>query len=214
MKVIGYVRVSTEEQATHGVSLAAQEAKLVAFCDLYGHELVSVVVDAGVSAKTLNRPGLTSVLAALKNGEAEGVLVLKLDRLTRSVRDLGHLLEEYFQHFALLSVQEHCNTRDAAGRLVLNMLMSVAQWEREVNSERTKTALAHKKAQGAQLGAPRLGDQEGERAALERIRELAAQGTSLRGICAQLEAEGFKTKRGGTRWEATTVRRYLQREAA
>lgn len=101
MKVIGYVRVSTEEQATQGVSLAAQEAKLRQYRELFGHDLVEVVNDGGQSAKTLNRPGLQSALAALKNGQADGLLVLKLDRLTRSVRDLGELLESYFTKSAL-----------------------------------------------------------------------------------------------------------------
>ncbi len=206
MKVIAYTRVSTEEQATQGVSLAAQEAKLRAYCDLYGHELVEVIIDAGQSAKTLNRPGLQQALAALKTGRADGLLVLKLDRLTRSVRDLGELLEGYFQTSALLSLQEQCDTSTAAGRLVLNLLTSVAQWEREATGERTKTALAHKKAQGVKLGAPSLEDT----ATLERIRDLKAQGLTLRAIAEALTSEGFKTLKGG-RWEAMTVKRLLDR---
>ena len=70
--VVGYVRVSTEEQAREGLSLSAQEAKLRAYCDLYELELVAVVSDAGVSAKSLERPGLASALAALESGAAEG----------------------------------------------------------------------------------------------------------------------------------------------
>ena len=211
MRVVAYTRVSTEEQATQGVSLAAQESKLRAYCELYGHDLVELIVDAGVSAKNLNRPGLQQALSMLRGGEAQGVLVLKLDRLTRSVRDLGELLEHYFQQNALLSVQEQCDTSSAAGRLVLNMLMSVAQWEREVNSERTKTALAHKRAEGQQLGAPSLGSVDSERVTLDRIFALAALGRSLREICSTLEEEGYLTKRGGNKWEPTTVRRYLMR---
>lgn len=206
MRVIGYVRVSTEEQATQGVSLAAQEQKLRAYADLYGHELVSVVVDGGQSAKTLNRPGLRQVLGALQAGEVEAVLVLKLDRLTRSVRDLGTLLEDYFQKSALLSVQEQCDTSTASGRLVLNMLMSVAQWERESTGERTKTALAYKKSQGVKLGAPALTDA----ATTARARELKGQGLTLRQVAEALTAEGFATLRGG-RWEAMTVKRLLDR---
>ncbi len=209
MKVIAYTRVSTEEQATQGVSLAAQEAKLRAYCDLYGHELLEVVVDAGESAKTLNRPGLQRALAALKAGEAEGLLVLKLDRLTRSVRDLGELLENYFQRSALLSLQEQCDTSTAAGRLVLNLLTSVAQWERESTGERTRTALQHKKSQGVKLGAPSLKDG----ATIARAAALKAEGLTLRQVAEQLTAEGFQTLRGG-RWEAMTVKRLLDREAS
>lgn len=209
MKVIAYTRVSTEEQATQGVSLAAQEAKLRAYCDLYGHELIEVIVDAGQSAKTINRPGLQRALAALKAGEAEGLLVLKLDRLTRSVRDLGELLENYFQRYALMSLQEQCDTSTAAGRLVLNLLTSVAQWERESTGERTKVALQHKKAQGVKLGAPALED----KTTIGRAQELRAQGFTLRQVADQLTTEGFKTLKGG-RWEAVTVKRILDRVGA
>ncbi len=209
MKVIAYTRVSTEEQATQGVSLAAQEAKLRAYADLYGHDLVGVIVDAGQSAKTMNRPGLQQALAALKTGQAEGILVMKLDRLTRSVRDLGELLETYFQTAALLSVQEQCDTSTAAGRLVLNLLTSVAQWERESTGERTKSALQHKKAQGVQLGAPALKD----KATIARAVALKADGLTLRQVAEALTAEGFQTLKGG-RWEAMTVKRLLARVGA
>lgn len=209
MKVIAYVRVSTEEQASQGVSLAAQESKVRAYCDLYGHDLVELVVDAGQSAKSLNRPGLQQALAALKAGEAHGLLVLKLDRLTRSVRDLGELLETYFQKSALISIQEQCDTSSAAGRLVLNVMTSVAQWERETISERTSTALQFKKSQGVKLGAPALEDQ----ATIQRALALKGEGLTLRAIAEALTAEGFKTLKGG-RWEAMTVKRLLARAGA
>lgn len=206
MKVVAYVRVSTEEQASHGVSLAAQEAKLRSYCELYDHELVEVVVDAGQSAKSLNRPGLQQALGMLKSGEAQGLLVLKLDRLTRSVRDLGELLESYFQTAALISLAEQCDTSSAAGRLVLNVMTSVAQWERETTSERTSAALQYKKTQGVQLGAPALKDE----ATIARAVALKAEGLTLRQVAEQLTAEGFQTLKGG-RWEAMTVKRLLDR---
>ncbi len=206
MRVVGYVRVSTQEQATEGVSLAAQEAKLRAYADLYDVDLVAVIVDAGQSAKTLNRPGLTAALAALASGEAQGILIAKLDRLTRSVRDLGQLLEAYFEsRFALLSVADQIDTRSAGGRLVLNILASVSQWEREAIGERTRTALQHKKACGVQLGQKPL-----QGGAVDRARQLAHEGRPLRAIAETLTAEGHSTKRGG-RWQAETVRKILAR---
>jgi len=208
VKVVAYVRVSTEEQASHGVSLAAQEAKLRSYCDLYDHELLEVIVDAGQSAKSLNRPGLQQALGMLKSGAAQGLLVLKLDRLTRSVRDLGELLEAYFQKSALVSIQEQCDTSTAAGRLVLNVMTSVAQWERETTSERTSAALQYKKSQGVQLGAPALTDE----ATISRAIGLKGQGQTLRQVAEQLTAEGFQTLKGG-RWEAMTVKRLLDRAA-
>jgi DNA invertase Pin-like site-specific DNA recombinase len=94
-RVVAYVRVSTDKQVEHGLSLEAQQAKLMAYAALYDLDLVAVEVDAGVSAKTLHRPALQRALQRLKVGEAAAVLVVKLDRPTRSVRDLGALAETY-----------------------------------------------------------------------------------------------------------------------
>lgn len=218
-KLIGYIRVSTDEQAQGGHSLGAQRAKLEQYASLYDLELVEVVVDAGISAKTLDRPGLQQALAALKAGQAEGILVAKLDRLTRSVKDLGALLEGYFaSKFALLSVADQIDTSTAAGRLVLNVLTSVAQWEREAIGERTSAALRHKIANGEHVGAPALGfkveegklvENEDETETLERIAELRAAGQTFREIAAMLTAEGYRTKRGAT-WNSGTVCRYVK----
>src|ERR1700722_6247794 len=95
-RTIAYLRVSTDKQADRGVSLDAQRAKVEAYASLYDLELVEVIVDAGASAKTLDRPGLSKALGMLKTGQADALLVVKLDRLTRSVRDLCELVERYF----------------------------------------------------------------------------------------------------------------------
>jgi site-specific DNA recombinase len=221
VRVVGYVRVSTNEQATEGVSLAAQESKLRAYCTALDLELVAVVADAGVSAKSLAREGLSEALALLDSGAAEGLLVCKLDRLTRNVRDLGTLLDGYFAtRFHLLSVADAVDTRSAGGRLVLNILTSVAAWEREATAERTSAALRHKVANGEHVGAPRLGvavvdgalaEVAEERATVARILELRASGLSLREVARHLAEEGHQTKRGGA-WAAATVRLVLRRE--
>jgi DNA invertase Pin-like site-specific DNA recombinase len=150
-RTVAYVRVSTDKQADHGVSLDAQRAKIAAYAQLYELDIVEVVVDSGASAKTLDRDGLQRALGMLCAGRADALLVVKLDRLTRSVCDLGHLVEEYFAsgRWALLSVGEQVDTRTAAGRLVLNVLASVAQWEREATGERTSAAMRYKAASGA-----------------------------------------------------------------
>ena len=229
-RVVGYARVSTEGQADGGVSLEAQTAKLNAYALAMDLDLVAIEVDAGLSAKTLARPALQRALSMLEAGTAEGLLVCKLDRLTRSVRDLGDLVERYFaSKFSLLSVADSIDTRSAAGRLVLNVLASVAQWEREATGERTRDALAHLRTQGVKLGGEALGwvrgeacdaegrrvvvDVEGESETVERIADLRAEGLPLRTIAARLDAEGRKTKRGG-RWYASTVAAVLDRQAA
>lgn len=229
--VVGYIRVSTVEQAREGVSLDAQRSKLTSYCAAMELDLVAIRVDAGASAKSLRkRPGLAAALADLEAGRAGGLVVTKLDRLTRSVVDLGHLLERYFAtRFELTSIGDSLDTRSAAGRLVLNVLGSVSQWEREAIGERTREGLAELKAQGVRLGGVALGwrrtdalDAEGrkvwaqdpaELATAERIRSLRAAGASLRAICDALDAEGRPTKRGG-RWAPQTVSQVLRRMAA
>jgi DNA invertase Pin-like site-specific DNA recombinase len=218
MKVIGYVRVSTEEQAASGVSLAAQGDKLRAYAALYELELIDVIEDAGHSAKTLKRPGLQRALELLRAGAAEGILVAKLDRLTRNVADMAGLITEYFGERArhastLLSVADQVDTRTAAGRLVLNILASVSQWEREAIGERTRAALQFKRTQGVKLGAPALGETPAELETVRYILAMRAAGRSLEAIAEVLNVEGRATKRGG-QWYAKTVANVLHREAA
>src|SRR5579872_3799815 len=203
-RTIAYLRVSTDKQADRGVSLDAQRAKVAAYAELYDLDLVDVIVDAGASAKTLDRPGLTRALGMLRKGEAEALLVVKLDRLTRSVRDLGELVERHFApgKAALLSVGEQIDTRSAAGRLVLNVLASVSQWEREAIGERTATAMQHKAAQGEYTGgdvpygfrlssdSARIEPVAEEQAVLTQARRLRASGLSLRSVAKELDAAG------------------------
>ena len=209
-RTIAYIRVSTDKQADKGVSLDAQRAKVAAFAALYDLELVETVIDAGESAKTLARPGLQRALATIKAGKADALLVVKLDRLTRSVRDLGELVERYFSpgKAALLSVSEQIDTRSAAGRLVLNVLASVSQWEREAIGERTSTAMQHKKSLGEFTGgaAPygfhlaadgeHLEELPEEQAVLAQVRELRAAGHSFRAVAAELTARGVLNRNG------------------
>src|ERR1039458_2738068 len=93
MRAIGYARVSTEKQADHGVSFEAQQEKIRAMAVVQGAELVDVIVDAGESAKTLDRPGMERLLALVEARKLDTVIIAKLDRLTRSVKDLASLLE-------------------------------------------------------------------------------------------------------------------------
>ncbi|HEY4001755.1 MAG TPA: recombinase family protein [Candidatus Xenobia bacterium] len=211
MKVIGYVRVSTDEQASQGVSLAAQADKIRAYCALYDLELIDIIEDAGQSAKSLNRPGIQRALGMLRNGEAGGLIVAKLDRLTRSVRDVADLCDTVFSRTAtLFSVGDQLDTRSAAGRLVVNILACVSQWEREAIGERTKTALAYKKSQGVRLGAPPTARQTDDSDTVARILELRAQDCTLWDIVHTLQAEGRPTKRGG-QWAPKTVAQVLAR---
>ena len=228
LKVVGYVRVSTEEQAVDGVSLAAQRAKLVAYASLYDLDLVEIVEDAGESAKTLNRDGLRTALGLIDAGRADGLLIAKLDRLSRSVVDWNTLIEGYFGERAgkqLFSVADSIDTRTAAGRMVLNILMVVSQWEVEVISERTSAALQFKRSKNERVGTVPYGydlaadgvalvANEQEQRVLVLIAGLRADGLSLRKVAAELTRKEIATKEGGTKWSHTTVQRIVQRSAA
>jgi DNA invertase Pin-like site-specific DNA recombinase len=143
----------------------------------------------------------------LRKGHAEALLVVKLDRLTRSVRDLADLVERYFaKRAALLSVSEQSDTRSAAGRMVLNMLTVIGQWEREAIGERTSVAMQHKKARGEYIGgdAPygyalldgALAPFDAEQVVIATVRALRAAGMSLRAIAATLAERGIRSRVG------------------
>ena len=224
MQAIGYVRVSTDRQADTGVSLEAQESKIRAVATVQGADLLEVVVDGGESAKSLNRPGLQGLLGLVNSGKIDAVIVAKLDRLTRSVKDLCSLLELFEKRkVALISVAESLDTGSAAGRLVITIMGAVSQWEREAIGERTRDALRHKRSQGRRIGNIAFGSrlaQDGEhlepdpaeQAAVTEIERLRRNGTPLRGIAATLNRHAYRTRRG-TPWRLESVARVLKQSA-
>ena len=206
-RVVGYLRVSTEIQADEGYSLIAQRQDIERYCQLYNLELIDIITDEGESACNLERSGIQRALKMLSAGLAEGLIVAKLDRLTRSVSDLGYLLKEYFTKYTLMSVADKIDTSSASGRLVLNIVVSVSQWEREAISERTKKVLQHKKNNGERTGnipyGKKLSDDglmltenKQEIEILNRIKELRAEGMPLQDIRLQLSFDGYYTRPG------------------
>jgi site-specific DNA recombinase len=221
MRVIGYVRVSTDRQAERGVSLEAQSEKIRAMSVVHGADLLELIVDGGESAKSLQRPGIERLLALVDGKKVDAVIVAKLDRLTRSVRDLCALLERFERRgVALISVAESLDTGSAAGRLVLNIMTAVSQWEREAIGERTRDALGHKKRNGERVGNIAYGyrlaadgghvePDDAEQAAIAAIRGLRASGRTLRQIAVDLNREGRRTRRG-SEWRLESVARVLE----
>jgi DNA invertase Pin-like site-specific DNA recombinase len=210
MRAIGYIRVSTDKQADRGVSLEAQSEKVRAMAVVQGAELAEVIVDAGESAKSLDRPGMARLLAMVDSRAVDIVIIAKLDRLTRSVKDLAELLERFTRRgVSLVSVAESLDTGTAAGRLVLNIMTAVSQWEREAIGERTRDAMSHKKANGERVGTIPFGFRMGEdgllaedaaeQGVLARMRELKAAGNTVREIADELNRQGYTTRRG-TAW--------------
>ena len=222
MRVIGYIRVSTDGQEASGLGLEDQEAKVRAYCSLYDLELVAIHRDAA-SGKNMHRPGLQGALAALKNGEVSGLVVAKLDRLTRSVRDMADLLDGYFRDkFDFHCVGEQINTTTAAGRFMLNILTSIGEWERDTISERTSAAMAVKRKRQEYTGGKvpfgydavdgKLVPVPAEQRALLRIQELRGLGYSYNRIAAALDAEKIPAKNGG-KWHPYAVQKIYQRAA-
>jgi|HubBroStandDraft_6_1064221.scaffolds.fasta_scaffold689384_1 site-specific DNA recombinase len=220
MKTIGYVRVSTDRQAERGISLEAQAEKIRAMALVQSAELGEIIVESGESAKSLNRPGMAKLLALVDAGKVKAVIVAKLDRLTRSVKDLCELLERFERKgVALVSVAESLDTGSAAGRLVLNIMAAVSQWEREAIGERTRDALRHKRSQGERVGniafgfrlaadGQHLEPDPAERGVLAEIQRLRHDGVTLRGIAAALNDKALRTRRG-TPWRLESVARVL-----
>jgi site-specific DNA recombinase len=217
-----YVRCSTEDQAEHGVSLEAQRAKVRAYAVAHNLPISRIVEDAGASAKSLDRPGMKEVIRYLENG-GRGVIIAKLDRLTRSVRDWSGLVEDFFirpDGPRLLSASEVIETRTASGRLVLNILMAVAQSERETTVERTEQAMGHKRSRGERLGTLPYGKSVGpdgktlvdcpvEANALAFAKGLREKGWGLRDIADELDLFGFRPRSGG-KWAISTLSQLMR----
>jgi site-specific DNA recombinase len=151
MKAAAYIRVSTSKQADFGYSLEAQTVKVRAMAMVKGYELVEIVAD-DESAKNLNRPGVQKILEMVRAQSVSAVIVMKLDRFTRSVKDLASILEMFNRYdVALISVTESLDTKTASGELSMNIATSVSQWERRAIGERTRSALEYKRSQGQRL---------------------------------------------------------------
>jgi DNA invertase Pin-like site-specific DNA recombinase len=208
MQVLGYVRVSTDEQSDSGAGLEAQRRAIKVECKRRGWQLVDVIEDAGFSAKDLRRPGIQAALQALEKGDARALVAAKLDRLSRSMIDFTALMATaQKQGWALVALDCAVDTTTPAGEAMANVLATFAQFERRLISQRTKDALAVKRASGVRLGRPPTLPQ----AVVRRIQRQRAHGDSLRKIAESLNASGVPTAQGGRQWYAATVRHILLR---
>ena len=214
---IGYVRTSTNRQE---LSLGAQADQIRAMATMKGIELAEVISEEE-SAKNLDRPGMERLLRMVDAGKVGMVIIAKLDRITRSVRDLAILLERFQKRgTALVSTTDSLDTGSASGRLVLNIMCSVSQWEREAISERTCVALAKLRSQGKMTGKPRYGwrsvgkglpvvqDYE-EQENIGTIRLMRSDGHSFRKIAEWLN-QHKSTVRSGALWTVNDVQRVVK----
>ena len=202
--VVTYLRVSTSEQALSGLGLEAQRATVAGYAERKGQTIVAEYCDEGISAKSLKgRPAALAALEAVRAGSAAGVLVAKMDRLSRSVVDGAGLMERaaregWALHFADLDI----DTSTPAGEMAANIIISGSQYERRLISQRTRDALAAKRARGERLGAaPALPLQVTRRIVIER-----REGRTFQAIAEGLMADGIPTARGKTRWYPATIK--------
>ena len=203
-QVVGYIRVSTDEQTSSGLGLDAQRAAIVAECERRGWDLADIYEDAGASGKSMSgRPALRAALEAVRSHRAGALVVAKLDRLSRSLLDFSTLMvDSQKEGWALVILDLGVDTTTPSGEMIANVMATFAQFERRLIGQRTKDALAVKMREGVKLGRPRsVGDD-----VVERIRAERAEGKSLRAIATGLNEDGVATGHGGAKWYASTVR--------
>lgn len=228
MKLVGYVRVSTDAQAERGLGLETQAKHIRAWAKAEGHTLTRIVKDAGVSgAKDLEaRDGLAEAFELLREGRAQGIVVYRLDRLARDLVIQEQLMADIWKRGCeILSTASgeqdlRDDPEDPSRKMMRQILGAVAEYERSMINLRLRRGRAAKAAKGGfAYGSPAFGmrtvnkelvmDTE-EQAALKRMAALRDDGHSLRQIVTVLHAEGIPSKRGGV-WHSQTVARALKR---
>lgn len=230
MRIVGYVRVSTSTQVEDGNGLAIQKTAVRAWCKANGHRLITVLCDEGISgAKELeDRPGLADALAMLRDKQAQGIVVPKLDRLARDLIVQETVLAEIRRiggtAFSTSPAEASYLTDDPddpSRKMIRQVLGAVAEYERSMVVLRLRNGRRRKAQMGGYAsGAPAFGyeardktlvESEEEQATVRRIAELRSSGASFREICSTLKSEGHRSKRGGTSWQPMAVKRILDR---
>jgi site-specific DNA recombinase len=219
---VGYLRVSTEGQARDGISLDAQRDRIQAWASANGYTLAAVHVDSGISGgKLTNRPAAQTAIAAACKRKA-ALVVYSLSRLARSTRDAIDISERLHKAGAdLVSLSESIDTTSAAGKMVFRMLAVLAEFERDLVSERTRTAMQHLRGHGRRVGrwlpygfdldadGQHLRENPEEQQMISLMRRWHDAGESMRAIADKLNAKGIPAKQGGT-WSHVAVFRALQ----
>lgn len=223
MKLVGYVRVSSQTQEDN-TSLGEQKERIEAYCKAYGHDLVQVIEEVG-SGKTMDqRPYFLEALDLVKT-QADGIIATKLDRIARNTRDVLTLVEDVLKPLGkcLILLDLNVDTSSPTGLMILTIMSAVAQLERDVILERTKSGRQAKHEKGGYAyGAPRFGfkavagelaPNEQEQAVIDLIKRHRKSGKSYNAIATWLNDAGYKTKRGYL-WRAEQVKQVLLKSRA
>ena len=197
--LIGYVRVAPRERTDGRPGLDAQRAALTEAAAERGWDLVRVEEDVR-SGRTLRRPGLRAALSACRAGEAEGIAVARLDRLTYSLQDLAEIVREAVEGgFTIVSLAPDVDLWSDGGRAVGAVLAEAASWQ-------PRAIATAGRALAGRPGRP----SSTPPAVAARIRELRDEGMTLQAICDLLNADGVPTPRGGAEWRPTSLRSVLR----
>ena len=202
LPMIAYLRVSTAKQADSGLGIDAQRAALTAWAKAEGVE-ITFLEDAGRSgARMANREGLQDALAMIREGKAAGLVVSKLDRLSRNAAEILTLADEaQAEGWRLAALDLHLDTATPAGGLILGVLASAAAFERariaERNADKADALRREGKPRGRAAVPVEIADQ---------IIAMREKGETYRAIAQVMNDQGTPTARGGARWEAATVR--------
>jgi DNA invertase Pin-like site-specific DNA recombinase len=218
---IGYIRVSTEEQAKDGISLDMQEQKIKQYCKLHDLELKICYMDQGKSGKNMKRSGLQGMLNYIKKNTVNNIIVYKLDRLSRRTIDILSLIDTFTRDKAKFhSITERIDTNTAQGKFFLTIIAALSQMERDLIAERTKDALQYKKENGEVYGQIPYGytrvngngltEDPEEQKVINDIKALYYAGYTYNRIAARLNNTGVETKTG-KRWYHRTVKLILER---
>jgi len=209
MRVVAYLRVSTTRQAEDGHGIDAQYAAIEREAKHRGWD-VTWVKDAGWSGSRVDRPGLAYALSILESGQAEALVVSKLDRLGRTVSGLSTAIEHAQKYsYALVALDMGIDTTTSGGRMILRVLAALAEWERDVIRERTRDALAAAKAKGIVPG-PKATHLPA--ATTEQITTLHEDGATLTAIAHALTTASVPLPSGRPgMWQPSQVRRVLDR---
>lgn len=207
-RAVGYRRVSTDMQGDSGAGLEAQQASIVREAEHKGFELLEVATDIASGKNITARPELQRVLDLLAGGHADVLIVSKLDRLSRSMLDFAGLMAvAQKQGWAVDVVELGFDTTTPNGKLVVNILMSLAEWERETIGARTRDALGAVRERGTKLGRPTTVEPH----TVQTIQMLRAAKLSYAGIAESLNARQVPTAQGGAKWYGSTVKAVLDR---
>lgn len=223
MRAVGLIRVSTTGQAEDGCSLAMQEQKVRAYCELNDLEIMDVVVEAGVSGRALKREGLSRAMELIRAGQVGHLVIFKLDRLSRSLKQAIEVVELLQKHDCQLhSICEKLDTSTATGRFFFHITSAISTWEAETIAERTVSALQSKKARGERVGRCPYGwtvgpdgvnliEEPTEQRNIRTMVRYRRQGMNLNQIAQRMTERGVSARNGKAVWQYQQVKTIMNR---